>query len=88
LVNWADPITEIVARKIIEIAGMGERDPERIFSVLNLALMVTFGTRAISLPGLNCRRLTNGRSLQRAARLPRVRDYLRGLALAEPTAIA
>ena len=34
LVNRADPITEIVARKIIEIAGMGERDPEQICELL------------------------------------------------------
>jgi hypothetical protein len=38
LVNRADPITEIVARKIIEIAGMGERDPEPICALALLAL--------------------------------------------------
>jgi hypothetical protein len=25
-----DPLTEIVARKIIEVAGTGERDPQRL----------------------------------------------------------
>jgi hypothetical protein len=30
LTNRADPITEIVAKKIIEIAQTGERDPARI----------------------------------------------------------
>jgi hypothetical protein len=33
-----DPVTEIVARKVIEIAGTGERDPERIFDLVLLAL--------------------------------------------------
>jgi hypothetical protein len=38
MVNRADPITEIVARRIIEIAGTGERDPERIRELVLLAL--------------------------------------------------
>jgi hypothetical protein len=38
LVNRDDPITEIVARKVIEVAGTGERDPERIRELVLLAL--------------------------------------------------
>jgi hypothetical protein len=30
LTDRNDPITELVARKIIEIAGVGERDPDRL----------------------------------------------------------
>jgi hypothetical protein len=30
LLNQDDPITEIVARKVIEVAGTGERDPDRL----------------------------------------------------------
>jgi hypothetical protein len=30
LLNRDDPITEIVARKVIEVAGTGERDPDRL----------------------------------------------------------
>jgi hypothetical protein len=30
LADREDPITELVARKIIEVAGTGERDPKRI----------------------------------------------------------
>jgi hypothetical protein len=30
LADRQDPITELVARKIIEVAGTGERDPTRI----------------------------------------------------------
>ena len=37
-VNRADPITETIARKIIEIAGTGERDPELICELILLAL--------------------------------------------------
>jgi hypothetical protein len=33
-----DPLTEIVARKVIEIAGTGERDPARIRDLALLAL--------------------------------------------------
>jgi hypothetical protein len=36
--NRSDPITEIVARKVIEVAGTGERDPERIRDLALLAL--------------------------------------------------
>jgi hypothetical protein len=32
------PQTEIVARKVVEIAGKGERDPERICGLVLLAL--------------------------------------------------
>ena len=38
LLNRDDPITEIVARKVIEVAGTGERDPERIRELVLLAL--------------------------------------------------
>jgi hypothetical protein len=34
LADKDDPITDIVARKIIEIAGTGERDPERICALV------------------------------------------------------
>jgi hypothetical protein len=34
----SDPITEIVARKVIEVASTGERDPERIRDLALLAL--------------------------------------------------
>jgi hypothetical protein len=34
----SDSITEIVARKVIEVAGTGERDPERIRDLVLLAL--------------------------------------------------
>jgi hypothetical protein len=33
-----DPITEIVARKVVEVAGTGERDPQRICGLVLLAL--------------------------------------------------
>ena len=33
-----DPVTEIVALRVIEIAGTGERDPERIFDLVLFAL--------------------------------------------------
>jgi hypothetical protein len=38
LLDRDDPITEIVARKVIEVAGTGERDPERIRELVLLAL--------------------------------------------------
>ena len=38
LEDRADPITEIVARKVIEVAGTGERDPLRICGLVLLAL--------------------------------------------------
>jgi len=38
LVTRSDPLTEIVARKVIEVAGAGERDPERIRDLVLLAL--------------------------------------------------
>jgi hypothetical protein len=38
LADRSDPMTEIVARKVIEIAGTGERDPVRIRDVVLLAL--------------------------------------------------
>jgi hypothetical protein len=33
-----DPITDIVARKVVEVAGTGERDPQRICGLVLLAL--------------------------------------------------
>jgi hypothetical protein len=38
LVDRNDPVTEIVARKVIEVAGTGERDPVRIRDLVLLAL--------------------------------------------------
>jgi hypothetical protein len=38
LLDRDDPITEIVARKVIEVGGTGERDPERIRELVLLAL--------------------------------------------------
>ena len=38
LLNRIDPITEIVARTVIEVAGTGERDPDRIRDLVLLAL--------------------------------------------------
>jgi hypothetical protein len=38
LLNRTDPVTEIVARKVIEVAGTGERDPERIRDLVLLSL--------------------------------------------------
>jgi len=38
LENRADPMFEIVARKVIEVAGTGERDPLRICGLALLAL--------------------------------------------------
>jgi hypothetical protein len=38
LVDRSDPLTEIVARKVIEVAGTGERDPQRICDLVLLAL--------------------------------------------------
>jgi hypothetical protein len=34
----SDPITEIVAQKVIEVAASGERDPERIRDLVLVAL--------------------------------------------------
>jgi hypothetical protein len=34
----SDSVAEIVARKVIEVAGTGERDPERIRDLVLLAL--------------------------------------------------
>jgi hypothetical protein len=45
LVIRSDPVTEIVARKVIEVAGTGERDPERIRDLVLLALDES-GTRS------------------------------------------
>jgi hypothetical protein len=42
LADRADPVTEIVAKKIIDIARMGETDPARISALAIKAL----GTRA------------------------------------------
>ena len=36
--NHHDPITEVVARKIIDIAGTGERDPQRMHDLVLLDL--------------------------------------------------
>jgi hypothetical protein len=38
LLARSDPLTEIVARKVIEVGGTGERDPERIRELVLLAL--------------------------------------------------
>jgi len=38
LVDRTDPLTEIVARKVIEVGGRGERDPEQIRELVLLAL--------------------------------------------------
>ena len=38
LEDRADPITEIVAQKVIEVADAGERDPQRICGLVLLAL--------------------------------------------------
>jgi hypothetical protein len=38
VVQRSDPVTEIVARKVIEVAGTGERDPQRIRDLVLLAL--------------------------------------------------
>jgi hypothetical protein len=38
LVNRSDALTEIVARKVIEVAGTGERDAVRIRDLVLLAL--------------------------------------------------
>jgi hypothetical protein len=45
LVIRGDLVTEIVARKVIEVAGTGERDPERIRDLVLLALNDS-GTRS------------------------------------------
>ena len=38
LATRSDPLTEIVARKVIEVAGTGERDPGRLRDLVLLAL--------------------------------------------------
>ena len=38
LLDRDDPITEIIARKVIEVGGTGERDSERIRELVLLAL--------------------------------------------------
>jgi hypothetical protein len=38
LASRTDPVREIVARKVIEVAGTGERDPARIRDLTLLAL--------------------------------------------------
>jgi hypothetical protein len=38
LVDKTDPFNEIVARKVIEIADMGERDPQRLSDLVLRAL--------------------------------------------------
>ena len=38
LASRTDPLTEIIARKVIEIASTGERDPARIRDLTLLAL--------------------------------------------------
>jgi hypothetical protein len=41
LVTRDDRITEIIARKVIEVAGTGERDPDRIQELVLLAMNET-----------------------------------------------
>jgi hypothetical protein len=38
LLNRTDPVTEIVARLVVEVAGTGERDPERIRDLVLISL--------------------------------------------------
>jgi len=38
LLKRTDPVTEIVARMVVEVAGTGERDPERIRDLVLLSL--------------------------------------------------
>ena len=38
LLNRTDPVTEIVARMVVEVAGTGERNPERIRDLVLLSL--------------------------------------------------
>ena len=42
LINRSDPVAETVARKIIELARMGERDPDR----LRDQVLMTYGQSA------------------------------------------
>jgi hypothetical protein len=44
--NYADPARETVARKIIEFAQAGERDPERLCEGALKQLALGVGTRA------------------------------------------
>jgi hypothetical protein len=43
LVDRSDPVTQIIAKKIIEIAGTDERDPSRIASITIKELGVPTG---------------------------------------------
>ena len=47
LEDRVDPITGIVARKVIEVAGTGERDPQRICGLVLLALSKDKRTEAV-----------------------------------------
>jgi hypothetical protein len=38
LINRDDPLTQIIARKVVELAGTGERDPESLRDMVLLAL--------------------------------------------------
>ena len=38
LLNRTDPVTEIVARMVVEVARTGERDPERIRDLVLISL--------------------------------------------------
>jgi hypothetical protein len=38
LINRDDPLTQIIARKVVEVAGTGERDPERLCDLVLLAV--------------------------------------------------
>jgi hypothetical protein len=49
LEDRADPMFEIIARKVIEVAGMGERDPRRLCGLALLAL--SEDKRAAEVPG-------------------------------------
>jgi hypothetical protein len=42
LVNRSDPVAETVARKIIDLARMGERDPDRLCA----QVLMTYGQSA------------------------------------------
>ena len=45
LVDREDPFVEIVARKVVEIAGKGEHDPRRICELVLLVLKQSGGER-------------------------------------------
>jgi hypothetical protein len=38
LINRDDPLTQIIARKVVELAGTGERDPERLCDLVLLSV--------------------------------------------------